>query len=72
MAELIKAGDFVGRGEEPTARLLEQKLPATWTIICNKELVDPTGSTREVDFIVLAPNAVFVIDEKSWERRDSR
>jgi hypothetical protein len=66
MAQLIKAGDFVGRGEEPTALHLEQNLPRTWTIICNKELVDPTGSSREVDFIVLAPNAIFVIDEKSW------
>ncbi len=66
MAELIKAGEFVGRGEEPTARQLESSLPSSWTVICNKELVDPRGVSREVDFIVIGDHCVFVIDEKSW------
>jgi hypothetical protein len=66
MAELIQAGEFVGRGEEPTARHLEANLPNSWTVICNKELIDPRGVAREVDFIVIAEHCVFVIDEKSW------
>ncbi len=49
MAKLIKAGPFVGRGEERAAAFLEAGLPDGWFVICNKELVSPDGSTREVD-----------------------
>ena len=66
MARLIKVNPFVGRGEETAAAYLEAQLPGAWSIICNKELVDPCGSTREVDFIIVAQHTVFLIEEKSW------
>ncbi|MBA2669914.1 MAG: protein kinase [Gemmatimonadetes bacterium] len=66
MAKLHKLGDFVGPGEQRAAALLEQALPASWVVICNKELVNPDRSVREVDFIVVAERAVFVLEEKSW------
>lgn len=66
MARLIRAGEFVGRGEERAAAFLEQKLPASWVVICNKELVAPGGAVREIDFIVIGDHAVFVLEEKSW------
>src|SRR3990170_6879042 len=66
MATLIKVNPFVGRGEETAAAYLEAQLPGAWSIICNKELVDPCGSTREVDFIIVAQHTVFLVEEKSW------
>jgi hypothetical protein len=66
MAQLIQSGDFVGPGEERTARYLEAELPAAWTIICNKELINRDGSVRETDFIILGRHTVFVVEEKSW------
>lgn len=66
MAQLVMAGEFVGPGEERSARHLEQNLPQNWLVICNKELVNRDGSVREVDFIVVGQHTVFVIEEKSW------
>ena len=65
MARLIQQGEFIGRGERPAAAALEAELPDDWVIICNKQLVQG-GSTQEVDFVVIARHAIFVIDEKSW------
>jgi serine/threonine protein kinase len=66
VARLIQAGTFVGPGEERTARYLEERLPEPWVVIATKELVNPSGSTREVDFIVIGQRTVFVIEEKFW------
>jgi hypothetical protein len=71
MAEIIsanlfaKAGSFVTAGEERTAREL-QKLPADWIVICNKMLETGDGRSYEVDFIVVADNSVFLLDDKAW------
>lgn len=67
MAKLYRAGPFVGRGEQRVAAVLENGLPDTWTVICNKELVNPDESTVEVDFIVVGKHGVYVLEEKSWE-----
>jgi serine/threonine protein kinase len=67
VARLIRVGEFVGRGERKAAEYLERKLPASWTVICNKEIVTPDGSTREVDFILVGDHAVFACEEKSWD-----
>jgi hypothetical protein len=66
VAELRQVGAFVGPGEERTARYLEEHLPPSWAIVCNKLLVNPDGSAREVDFIVVADRVLFCIDEKAW------
>lgn len=66
MAQMFLAGDFVGKGEKLAAQIFEQQLPATWQVICNKELRFPSGVYREVDFIVVGRHSVFTIDEKSW------
>ncbi|MBI3471251.1 MAG: NERD domain-containing protein, partial [Candidatus Solibacter usitatus] len=65
MAEIIQMGSFITPSERATAAKLKE-LPDNWTVICNKELVTPSGLTCEVDFVVLASHLVFVIDEKSW------
>lgn len=66
MAQLRQVGTFIGPGEAKTAAYLERELPASWVIICNKILLNPDGSAREVDFIVVGDNVVFCIDEKAW------
>lgn len=65
MARLKRAGDFVGPGERRTAEYLEEALPDSWVVICNKLLVSDTAS-REIDFIIVGDNVVFCVDEKSW------
>lgn len=65
MAKLHRHGEYVGRGEKKTARELEKSLPDNWDIVANKVIVSGHRS-YEVDFIVLGPNSIFVIDEKSW------
>jgi serine/threonine protein kinase len=66
VARLYRSGEFASPGEERVAAYLERQLPEAWAVICNKELVDPTGATREIDFVVIGQHAVFVVEEKSW------
>ncbi len=68
MAELIQAGDFITESERHAARHLKG-LPDRWTVICNKEIVTPQGSTYEVDFVIIGEHSIFVVDEKSWSGR---
>jgi len=65
MAELIQFGKFVTASEREAASRLKD-LPASWTVICNKEIVTPAGDTYEVDFVIIGEHVIFVIDEKSW------
>src|SRR5271165_6312447 len=65
MAEIIQFGKFVTASEREAASRLKD-LPASWTVICNKELVTPAGDTYEVDFVIIGDHVIFVIDEKSW------
>ena len=69
MARLVQFGEFVGPGERLTAAYLETHLPDDWVVICNKELVAPDGTTRETDFVIVARNVVFVVEEKHWAGR---
>jgi serine/threonine protein kinase len=66
MAQIIRFGEFIGPGELRTARYLENHLPGDWTVICNKELVCGRGSARDVDFLIVAENSIFLTEEKSW------
>jgi len=65
MAEMIQMSEFITASERQAAKKL-QDLPDNWIVICNKELVSPSGVTYEIDFVILADHLVFVIDEKSW------
>jgi serine/threonine protein kinase len=65
VAKLLHAGEFATDGERIAAEELK-KLPAHWIIICNKTLPLHNGSSYELDFIIIADNWVFLLDEKSW------
>lgn len=71
MAELISAGPsyFATEGEQRAAALLQQQLPSDWIIICNKILPVQNDRSYEIDFIVIAKNWIFLLDEKSWRGR---
>ena len=69
MAKLIRNGDFMTEGERIAADKLATDLPADWTVVTNKTLVSRNGVAREIDFIVVASNTIFVIDEKGFRGR---
>lgn len=69
MAQLIRNGDFMTEGEKLSAERLANELPADWIIVTNKTLVTRNGIAREIDFIIVAANTVFVIDEKGFRGR---
>ncbi|MGC4042258.1 MAG: protein kinase [Armatimonas sp.] len=69
MAELFQFGEFVTNGEELTAHYLRDNLPKNWFIITNKLFVMPNRSTREVDFLIVGENRIFVADEKGYRGR---
>jgi serine/threonine protein kinase len=61
----VDDGLFASIGEQIAAAQMERQLPDRWWIVCNKEL-HKGRDVREVDFIVIADKAVYVIDEKSF------
>ncbi|MBL7497331.1 NERD domain-containing protein [Frankia sp. CNm7] len=64
-ATIVRHGQWGGPGEEATARYLRDHLDERWTVVCGRQLVHSSG-TRDTDFIVIGPNSVTVIEEKSW------
>lgn len=65
MARLVHAGEFATEAERIAAEELK-KLPAHWVVICNKTLPLHNGTSYEMDFVIIADNWVFLLDEKSW------
>lgn len=64
MARLTKLGEFEGPGEKKTAQYLAQNLPDHWHVIHGRQL--PNRTRTEIDFLVIADNHLFVVEEKSW------
>ena len=65
MARIVRHGPWGGPGEEATAIYLRDHLDERWTVVCGRQLVSRVN-TRDSDFIVVGPNSVTVIEEKSW------
>lgn len=64
MAKFYQNGPFVGPGEERTAQYLEKKLPDNWVVISGVQIA--SGNREDIDFLVVAENRIFVIEEKFW------
>ena len=64
MAYFIQNGPFVGPGEERTAKYLKDELPENWTVISGIQI--PTQNREDIDFLVIAENRIFLIEEKYW------
>ena len=61
MARLVKKGEFVP-GEERLATFLQDNLSDEYTVVCNI-----TVEGRQIDNVVVGPQAIFVIEGKCWE-----
>lgn len=64
MAKFIRNGPFVGPGEERTGQYLEKELPENWVVISGVQIA--SGNREDIDFLVVAENRIFVIEEKFW------
>ncbi|CUU58046.1 Serine/threonine protein kinase [Parafrankia irregularis] len=65
VAKIVVHGPWSGPGEQETAVYLRDHLDDGWTLVCGRQLVAGSG-TRDSDFILVGPNSVIVVEEKSW------
>lgn len=62
---MASSDGFVTEGERLLADELRQ-LPDDWVVIANKTLPQSGQASREIDFIVVGDNHIFVLDDKGW------
>lgn len=68
-ARFIPVGEAAHDAERQALRFLVEGLPANYTVYGNAWLVERTGVVYELDAIVVAPHAIFVIEIKSYRGR---
>lgn len=68
MAKLINLPGTrpANEGETLVISYLTEKLPGTYTLIPNAEIPQPGSPPFEMDLIVIAPHAVYVVEIKRW------
>jgi len=68
MAKLINLPGTrpANEGETLVISYLTEKLPGTYTLIPNAEIPQPGSPPFEMDVIVIAPHAVYVVEIKRW------
>ncbi|MDQ3363900.1 MAG: protein kinase [Myxococcota bacterium] len=69
MAKFVPIGDPAHDAERQAIRFLVEGLPETYTIYGNPWLVERSGGIYELDAVVVAPHAVFVVEIKSYRGR---
>ena len=72
MARVIdtpSGGGFVGPFEPRVCDQLKKELPNDYIIIPNFQLKQRDRDAFEYDLVVLAPHALYVIEEKEWYGR---
>jgi len=62
----LPGGAPVNEGERLVVAALVEKLPDSYAVIPNVEIVEPAGQIYEIDVIVVAPHAVYVVETKDW------
>ena len=68
-AKFIPIGDPAHDAERQALRFLVDGLPADYTVYGNPWLVERNGSVYELDAVVVAPHALFVVEIKSYRGR---
>lgn len=68
-AKFIPIGEPAHDAERQALRFLVEGLPAEFTIYGNAWLVERSGVVYELDAVVVAPHAVFVVEIKSYRGR---
>jgi serine/threonine protein kinase len=66
VAKLMVMGPWEGPGEKMTAEFLVKNLPDGWLIYAGRKL---DGGAKDVDFIIVGPNGLYVASEKFWGPR---
>ncbi len=68
-AKFIKIGEPAQDAERQALRFLQEGLPETYTVYGNPWLVERSGVIYELDAVVVAPHAIFVVEIKSYRGR---
>ncbi|MBK8015061.1 MAG: protein kinase [Deltaproteobacteria bacterium] len=68
-AQFIPIGESAHDAERQALRFLVEGLPADYTVYGNPWLVERTGVVFELDAVVVAPHAIFVVEIKSFRGR---
>jgi len=66
MAKYVPIGEPAHDAERAALRFLAENLPSDYTIYANAWLVERTGGVYELDAVITAPHAVFVVEIKSF------
>jgi serine/threonine protein kinase len=69
MAKFVPIGEPAHDGERQAIRFLVEGLPDSYTVYGNPWLVERGGGIYELDAVVVAPHAVFVVEIKSYRGR---
>jgi serine/threonine protein kinase len=68
-AKLIQIGEPAHDAERQALRFLVEGLPESFTVYGNAWLVERSGVVYELDAVVVAPHAIFVVEIKSYRGR---
>lgn len=68
-SQFIPIGEPAHDAERQALRFLVEGLPAVYTVYGNPWLVERSGSVYELDAVVVAPHAIFVVEIKSYRGR---
>lgn len=68
-AQFIPIGESAHDAERQALRFLVEGLPAAYTVYGNPWLVERSGVIFELDAVVVAPHAIFVVEIKSYRGR---
>lgn len=66
MPKLYSPNEFVTKGEKQLVQFLMNELPDDYHIYCNFEIPSGRGMFVEYDVVVIAPHAIYVIEDKYW------
>jgi serine/threonine protein kinase len=69
MANFVPIGEPAHDPERQAIRFLVEGLPDSYTVYGNPWLVERSGGIYELDAVVVAPHAVFVVEIKSYRGR---
>jgi serine/threonine protein kinase len=68
-AQFVPIGDAAHDAEKQAIRFLVDGLPSDYTVFGNPWLVERSGVIFELDTVVVAPHAIFVVEIKSYRGR---
>lgn len=68
-AHFVQIGEPAHDAERQALRFLVDGLPANYTVYANAWLVERSGTIFELDAVVVAPHAIFVVECKSYRGR---